>query len=104
MVKYLRPVSRRSATGSTARAYEQMTREFGLHAEPIALHSPAPEIVAGVWSLCRETLIAAGSVDRAVKEAVAIAVSSINRCPFCVDAHAVMLTATGHYDAARRID
>jgi AhpD family alkylhydroperoxidase len=43
-------------------------------------------------------------VDRATKEAVATAVSSINRCPYCVDAHAVMLAATGGYGVARQIE
>lgn len=44
--------------------------------------------------MCRETLVA-GRVDRAVKEAVAVAVSKTNRCPYCVEAHATMLTAAG---------
>jgi AhpD family alkylhydroperoxidase len=104
VIKHVKPVSRRSATGKTARVYEQMRREFGVHAEPIALHSPAPEVMFGVWSLCRETLVAPGRVRRAAKETVAAAVSSINRCPFCVDAHAAMLAASGHYATARKLD
>lgn len=103
MIKHIQPVRRRSATGNTARVYEQMQREFGVHAEPIALHSPAPEIMFGAWSICRETLVAPGRVERPVKEAVATAVSSINRCPYCVDAHATMLAASGHYATARNI-
>jgi AhpD family alkylhydroperoxidase len=81
-----------------------MAREFGVHAEPMTLHSPVPELLAGAWSLCREQLVAAGRVERAVKEAVAMTVSSINSCPFCVDAHAVMLAASGHSGAARRLE
>src|SRR5919108_782318 len=104
MVKYVQPVSRQTASGTTARVYEGLEREFGVHAEPITLHSPAPEICAGVWSVCRETLVAEGKVDRMVKEAVATAVSSINRCPFCVDAHAAMLAAGGHHGVARRME
>jgi AhpD family alkylhydroperoxidase len=84
--------------------YEGMAREFGTHAEPITLHSPAPELLAGAWLLCRELLVARGRVERAVKEAVGIAVSDLNRCPFCVDAHAVMLAATGHSGTARRLE
>jgi AhpD family alkylhydroperoxidase len=103
VIKHVQPVSRRSASGKTARVYEQMRREFGVHAEPIAMHSPTPEIMFGVWSVCRETLVAPGRVERPIKEAVAAAVSSINRCPFCVDAHASMLAAGGHYAAARKL-
>jgi AhpD family alkylhydroperoxidase len=104
MVKYVQPVSRQAASGITARVYDGLEHEFGVHAEPITLHSPAPELCAGAWSVCRETLVAAGKVDRMVKEAVATAVSSVNRCPFCVDAHAAMLAAGGHYGVARRME
>jgi AhpD family alkylhydroperoxidase len=104
MIRYVRPVSRGSASGVTARVYEGMAREFGVHAEPITLHSPVPELVAGAWSLCREHLVAGGRVDRALKETVAATVSNLNRCPFCVDAHAVMLAATGHSSAAIRLE
>jgi AhpD family alkylhydroperoxidase len=104
MIRHVQPVSRRFAGGVTARVYEEMRREFGLHAEPIVLHSPNRELLAGAWMLCRETLVAAGVVDRAVKEAVATAVSSINHCSFCVDAHAVMLAGCGRLRAASRLE
>ena len=74
--------------------YDELSEEFGIHAEPIVLHSPAPDLLAGAWSVCRETLVAAGRVDRAVKESVAVAVSELNACPYCVDAHAAMLAGT----------
>jgi AhpD family alkylhydroperoxidase len=104
MIRHVQPVSRRGAAGATARVYAELRREFGLHAEPIVLHSPNPELLAGAWMLCRETLVAQGVVSRAVKEAVATTVSSINRCPFCVDAHAVMLASTGRLGAASRLE
>ena len=36
-----------------------------------------------------------GAVERPDKEAVAVAVSELNRCPYCVDAHSAMLRSTG---------
>jgi hypothetical protein len=45
-----------------------MAREFGTHAEPMTLHSPEPELLAGAWSLCREHLVAAGRVERALRK------------------------------------
>jgi AhpD family alkylhydroperoxidase len=103
MIKYVTPVRRSAAGGGTATVYEQMSREFGVHAEPIVLHSPAPEVMFGVWGVCRESLVAEGHVERPVKEAVATAVSSINSCPFCVDAHASMLSASDRLHDAERI-
>jgi AhpD family alkylhydroperoxidase len=96
MIKHVKPVSRRSATGITARVYDGMEREFGIHAEAISLHSPAEELLAAAWILCREHTVAAGRVERPLKEAVAATVSRLNACPFCVDAHTAMLAATGH--------
>jgi AhpD family alkylhydroperoxidase len=104
MIRHVTPTGRRAASGATATVYERMAREFGIHGEPITLHSPVPDLLAGAWNLLREHLIARGVVERPVKEAVAATVSSINRCPYCVDAHAAMLAASGDLAAARRID
>ncbi|SRR6266496_1107457 len=97
-IKYVKPVQYRSATGLTADIYRQMQADF-LPVPLLTLHSPVPEVMAGVWSILRETLLA-GQVDRALKEAVAATVSKTNACPFCVDAHTAMLHATSNHDAA----
>jgi AhpD family alkylhydroperoxidase len=95
VIRHVTPVRREHATGVVARVYAGLEREFGIHAEPITLHSPAPELLAGAWMLCREVMVADGTVDRAVKEALAISVSEANRCPYCVDAHSAMLSSLG---------
>jgi len=64
--------------------------EFGSDVEPFTLHLPIPELLAGAWMACRESLLV-GRVPREAKEAVAAAVSAINRCPYCVDAHSIMI-------------
>lgn len=64
--------------------------EFGAEVEPLTLHLPVPELLAGAWIACRETLLA-GNGERKEKEVVATSVSTINRCPFCIDAHNIML-------------
>ncbi len=97
-IKYIKPTPYRSATGLTAEVYQA---DF-LPVPPVTLHSPLPEVMAGVWSILRETLTA-GQADRALKEAVAAAVSKINECPYCVDVHTSMLHATSEHDAASAI-
>jgi AhpD family alkylhydroperoxidase len=89
LIKYLHPVSAREASGKVLGIYRQIEEDF-LLGEPLILHSLVPDLLAGVWSTFRETFIA-GRVKRALKEAVAVAVSRSNRCPFCVDAHAMAL-------------
>lgn len=100
-VKYLQPASYGSARGLTAQVYDQVEADF-LPAPLIALHSPVPPVMAGVWSILRETLLA-GNVDRAHKEAVAATVSKANECPFCVDAHTVLLRAASSEEVAHAI-
>ncbi|MBI3769680.1 MAG: carboxymuconolactone decarboxylase family protein [Deltaproteobacteria bacterium] len=102
MIRHVRPVPARDATGIVAAVYEEVRREFGALVEPFTLHSPAPALLAGVWRACRATLVT-GAVRRPVKEAVAVGVSRANRCPYCVDAHTVMLDGVAAHDAARAI-
>jgi AhpD family alkylhydroperoxidase len=100
-VRYVRPVPRDEAEGLVARVYEQMEADYEL-VPPITLHSAAPELMAAVWAVIRESLVA-GPVSRTGREAVAAAVSTTNRCPFCVDAHAIMLSGAHESAAARAI-
>lgn len=78
--------------GLAGRTLKQIRREFGAQVEPFTLHVPLPELLAGAWMVCRESLLV-GSVRRDLKEAVAATVSAINRCPYCVDAHNIMMLA-----------
>lgn len=97
-IKYVSPVPYSAADGLTAEVYQQLQADF-MPAPLVALHSPLPEVMAGVWSILRETLLA-GAADRSHKEAVAAAVSKSNECPYCVEAHTVMLRANDDHNAA----
>ncbi|MBW1847643.1 MAG: carboxymuconolactone decarboxylase family protein [Deltaproteobacteria bacterium] len=102
VIRYVKPVAPNSTKGLVARVYPQIKKEFGALVEPFTLHSPSPELLAGAWSACRESLLV-GSVRRDIKEAVAATVSRINRCPYCVDAHTIMLNATSARNSADAI-
>jgi AhpD family alkylhydroperoxidase len=86
-VRYVSPVGRRAARGLVGRVYEQVEREFGVLAPSVALHSPAPEVLAASWLMLREVLLVTSNVDRTAKEAVAATVSLGNTCPWCVAIH-----------------
>jgi AhpD family alkylhydroperoxidase len=90
-IRFVRPVPPGRAPAPVARVYAQVETEFGVLAPPISLHSPAPEPLAAAWLMLRESLVATGLVPRAVKEAVAVAVSLANACPYCVDVHSTAL-------------
>ncbi|MEV0846464.1 carboxymuconolactone decarboxylase family protein [Streptomyces sp. NPDC049954] len=90
-IRHVTPVRPGEADGLTAQVYRSVEREFGVLVPPVALHSPAPETLAAAWLMLRETLLAPGLVDRAVREAVASAVSVANACPYCVSVHSATL-------------
>jgi len=90
-IKHVTPVRVTGADDTVARVYQQMERDFGMLAPPVALHSPAPGPLAACWMMLRESLIADGRIERGVKEAVAAAVSAGNSCPYCVTVHSATL-------------
>ncbi|MEW2400497.1 carboxymuconolactone decarboxylase family protein [Streptomyces sp. NPDC046862] len=101
--RHTEPLPPRSATGTVAEVYAQIALDFGI-AEPstFVVLSSAPELLAPAWALLRESLIA-GAGSRTGKELVALGVSLANRCPFCVNAHTVLLHATGDHALAERV-
>ena len=101
-VRYVTPVPPRKAAGTVARVYAQLSREFGFHAPSFTALSPAPDLLVATWAVLRESLLA-GEVSRADKEVVAAGVSRANRCPFCVDAHVMMLHAAAGSQVAETI-
>ncbi|MEV0641540.1 carboxymuconolactone decarboxylase family protein [Streptomyces sp. NPDC050619] len=101
--RHTEPLPPKAATGRAAEVYEQIARDFGIAEPPtFVVLSSAPELLAPVWALMRESLIA-GPGSRTGKELAAYGVSRANQCPFCVDAHTVLLHATGDHALAERL-
>ncbi len=61
-LRYVTPVSFHDATGLVRQAYDQMERFVGL-APPVSLHSPVPEVLAGVWAIDRQSYFVCGPVS-----------------------------------------
>ena len=51
---------------------------------------------------CRESELV-GNVPREMKETIAACISQLNQCPYCVDAHTILLTAKGDNKTAQQI-
>jgi AhpD family alkylhydroperoxidase len=102
LIKYIHVSKPSSATGLVAEVYSQIKNDFGRVVEPFQIHSPIPKLLAGAWMACRESELV-GQVPRNLKEAVAAAVSQINQCSYCVDAHTIMLIASGQRGTASAI-
>ncbi len=88
-----------SATGLAKQVIDQMASEFQV-APPITLHLAQPRLMAGVWAMVRESLVA-GDLDRSRREAIAAATAQINECPYCVDVHTTLLHGSGKHRLAK---
>jgi AhpD family alkylhydroperoxidase len=99
-VRFIEPVLPRRAEGLVREVYGQVRRDFGLLRAPVIgrspflVFSPAPRLLAAVWSALYETMLV-GQVPRADKELIATAISDLNTCPFCVDAHSALARSAG---------
>lgn len=103
-IKYINYIEPSNATGLIADIYTQMKRDFGRVVEPVALHSIIPELLASNWSVLRETNVIEDKAKRNVKDAIATTVSKINKCPWCVDAHTIMLIGLRYQKVAKAIE
>jgi len=95
-VRHVTPILANKAKGQTKKIYEQIRKDFQL-VPPLTLFSPSDELLAGVWSIWRESQFAVGKVDRSITETIAATVSRLNTCPYCVDAHSGMLHALSEH-------
>jgi AhpD family alkylhydroperoxidase len=86
-IRHIAPVPPARGGDLVDRVYRQVESDFGMLAPPVALHAPAPAMLAACWAMLRETTLAAGVATRIDKESVAARVSTANRCPYCVDIH-----------------
>jgi AhpD family alkylhydroperoxidase len=103
IIRYVPAVPKRTATGLVGEVYRQARREIGMLPEPVTMLSADPELAAASWAAFREPLVATGKAPRASKEAVAATVSTLNQCPYCVDAHSIMLYGSGAGDFATQL-
>ncbi|MFC4337776.1 carboxymuconolactone decarboxylase family protein [Salininema proteolyticum] len=90
-VQHVTPVRPSRAEGPVAAVYSRSETELGTAGPVVRMLSPAPELLAPVWSLLRESLLVGGPAERVGKEVVALTVSLRNGCSFCTAAHAGFL-------------
>jgi AhpD family alkylhydroperoxidase len=99
-VRHLDLSTRRS--GLATAVADQIGRDTGALLPPLALHLPVPEALAACWAIMREPAVGT-AVSRATKEAVAVTVSMINECPYCVDVHTTTLYALAGSDVGAKV-
>jgi AhpD family alkylhydroperoxidase len=88
------------ATGIVREVFDDIKSSRGLAEVPNFWRAIAhrPEYLQSEWAKLRTTL-ESGSIDRKVKEMIAVAVSATNNCDYCLRSHTDALRALGGTDA-----
>jgi hypothetical protein len=101
-MRYVTAISRRDATGLVADIYDQVSKDFFINGS-ITSHSKVPELMAGMWTLGRESILVNDKVSRTLKEAMGAILSRINDCPYCGDMFVSLVHGGGEHDVASLI-
>lgn len=102
IIKYVTIVPPKRADGFVGQVYKQVKKEMGLIPEAVAMVSSDTVLLGATWAAFREPLLT-GKAPRLNKETVAVSVSRLNECPYCVDAHSSMLYGGGKGKVATQL-
>jgi hypothetical protein len=98
-MRYVQAVSRPKATGLVARVYDMIEEDFFINGSLIS-RSKVPELMAGIWTAGRESILVDDHLDRTTKEAMNAVLSQVNDCPYCGDMLISLVHASGRHEAA----
>jgi len=92
-------VDERDASGTVAEIYADIRKTFGLPVVPNMFKAMAhhPAYLQASWTRVK-VVMGSGLLDRRTKEMIAVAVSAVNGCEYCVRAHSGALRAMGTTD------
>lgn len=93
-------VPEETATGVVKEVFDDIKASRGLAAVPNFWRAIAhrPEYLQSEWTKLR-TILTTGTIDRKVKEMIAVAVSATNNCDYCLQSHTDALRDLGATDA-----
>ena len=101
-MRYVHAIPRRDATGLVAEVYDMIQDDFFINGSLIS-RSKVPELMAGIWTAGRESILVDDHLDRTTKEAMNAVLSQVNECPYCGDMLISLVHAAGKHDAASSI-
>jgi len=89
-------VSEQQATGKVKDIFDDIKRTFGLPFVPNLFKAMAnhPAYLEASWNRFK-VIMGPGTLDRKTKEFLALAVSTVNNCEYCINAHTAALKQMG---------
>ena len=98
-MRYVHAIPRRKATGLVAQVYDMIEDDFFINGS-LTSRSKVPELMAGIWTAGRESVLVDDHLDRTTKEAMNAVLSQVNDCPYCGDMLISLVHAGGKHEAA----
>ncbi len=99
---FIKTIPKEEAQSPLKELYQEIEDTFGIKKVPNAFISSSidPEITRWVWQGLKTIMFRDSSIDKPLKETIALVVSKNNACSYCVGAHSMMLKAIG-YDSKK---
>lgn len=101
-MRYVESIPRKEATGLVKEVYDMIAEDFFINGS-LTSHSKVPELLAGVWTGGRESMLVDDLLDRTTKEAMTAVVSQLNQCAYCGDMLVGLVHAGEKHSEASRI-
>jgi len=101
-MRYVKSIPRSKATGLVKEVYDMIADDFFINGS-LTSHSKVPELLAGVWTGGRESMLVDDHLDRTTKEAMTAVVSQLNECAYCGDMLVSLVHAGRDHTTARNI-
>ncbi len=101
-MRYVQSVPAKQAEGLVARVYNMLAADAFINGS-VTSHSKVPELMAGMWTGGRETILVSDRLDRTSKEAMSATLSQVNDCPYCADMLISLVHSNGEHEIASGI-
>jgi len=94
---FIKTIPKEEAQSPLKELYQEIEDMIGMKMVPNAFMSTSidPEITRWTWQGMKTVMLRDSSIDRSLKEMIAVVVSKNNACSYCVGAHSMMLRAIG---------
>lgn len=88
---HIKVIEPQQAEGKLAEAYEELVRERGKVSNVLSIHSLLPETMKSHLDFYMSVMFSKTRLRRAEKEMIAVVVSTVNECEYCINHHAEAL-------------
>lgn len=93
-MSWISVVDEADATGKVKRIYEEILRKRGKISNIMKIHSLNPDAMKEHMKLYLTLMFGSSGLPREERELIAVVVSTVNRCEYCINHHA---EALNHY-------